>query len=177
MELIREQTVAFTGSRALTTSMANPNNVESTIRTALCSLLEECYNRGKRTFLSGMAIGWDMICAEEVLKLREKYHDIRLISVIPFEGQEERFSQRDKTRYHELLTEADDTIIITTSGYNANAYHKRNDFLVKNSSEIIAYDNGKPRSGTSSTINKAKKNGLKIHNLCVDLQPDPVLFL
>ncbi len=61
------------------------------------------------------------------------------------------------------------TAIIWKEDYTPAAYHKRNDFLVENASEFIAYHNGKPRSGTGSTINKALKAGIEVHNLYDEL--------
>ena len=59
MEIIKEKTVAFPGNRTLTTSTGHPdNNLENVIRTELYYVLEELYQEGKNTFLSGMAIGF-----------------------------------------------------------------------------------------------------------------------
>ncbi len=133
MTINKEQTVAFTGNRALTTSTSRPDaNLENVIRTELSFILEDCYRDGKLNYLSGMAVGWDMICGEEVLKLRAKYPDVKLIAVVPFEGQEAQFSQSEKRRYHNLLNEADEAIVIWKEDYTPAAYHKRNDFLVEN---------------------------------------------
>ncbi|MFR9545846.1 MAG: SLOG family protein [Rikenellaceae bacterium] len=170
MTIIKEQTVAFTGNRDLTTSTGRPDaNLENVIRTELSFILEDCYRDGKLNYLSGMAVGWDMICGEEVLKLRAKCPEVKLIAVVPFKGQETKFSQSEKRRYHNLLNEADETIVIWKDDYDPAAYHKRNDFLVENASEFIAYHNGKPRSGTGSTINKARKAGIEVHNLYDEL--------
>lgn len=38
---------------------------------------------GYTTFISGMALGFDIICAEMVLALKQKYSQIRLIGAIP----------------------------------------------------------------------------------------------
>lgn len=171
MEIIKEQTVAFTGNRIITTSDNFPDaNLENVIRTELSLCLEDCYHEGKKNFISGMAIGWDMLCAEEVLKLRERYPDICLIVAIPYQGQELLYSETDKHRYKKNCEAANHKEYITEGGYDKEAYHKLNDWMIANSSEIIAYDSGKPRSSTASTIRKARCAGLEVLNIYDELK-------
>lgn len=171
MEIIKEQTVAFTGNRIITTSDNLPDaNLENVIRTELSLCLEDCYREGKKNFISGMAIGWDMLCAEEVLKLREQYSDICLIVAIPFQGQELLYSEKDKHRYKVIYDAADHREYITEGSCDKEVYHKRNDWMIANSSEIIAYDSGKPRSGTASTVRKARLAGVEVLNVYDELK-------
>lgn len=171
MEIVKAKTVAFTGNRTLTTSDNRIDaNLENVIRTELSHCLEDCYVEGKKNFISGMAIGWDMLCAEEVLKLRERHSDIKLIVAIPFQGQELLYSAKDKNRYKTIYEAADLKEYITEEGYDKEAYHKRNDWMITNSSEIIAYDSGKQRSGTASTVRKARLSGLEILNIYDELK-------
>ncbi|MFR9543109.1 MAG: SLOG family protein [Rikenellaceae bacterium] len=166
MEITKDQTIAFTGNRTLTAPKGKLFfNLERTIRKKLSALLEECYNDGKTTFISGMAIGWDMLCAEEVLKLQSNHPEVRLIAAVPFTGQEAKYSPSDQRRYHKLLSQATSTITISEGGFSNQAYHDRNDFLIANSIKLIAYHNGKPRSGTASTIRKATDLGVEVLNL------------
>lgn len=171
MEIAKEKTVAFTGNRLLTASdNRHDANLENVIRTELSFCLEECYQEGKNVYICGMAIGWDMLCAEEVLKLKTKYPDIVLIAAIPFMGQELMYSLKDKQRYKRIYEAADHREFITDRGYDKDAYHKRNDWMIANSSELIAYDSGKPRSGTASTVRKALIAGLEVLNMFDELR-------
>ena len=171
MEIIKEKTVAFTGNRTLKTSTGRPDtNLENVLRTELSFCLEECYNEGKRNYITGMAIGWDMLCAEEVLKFKAKHSDVKLIAAIPFQGQELMYGQRDKDRYKIIYEAADHIEYITEGGYDNNAYHKRNDWMIANACEIMAYDSHQPRSGTASTVRKAKLNGLEVLNFFDELE-------
>lgn len=171
MKINRERTVAFTGNRALTTADGRPDaNLENVIRTELSFCLEDCYREGKKTFISGLAVGWDMLCAEEVLKLKAKYPDVVLIAAIPFPGQELLYSDSDKERYKTIYEAADHREFITDSGYDKEAYHKRNEWMITNCSEMIAYDSGKPRSGTASTVRKALLAGVDVLNIFDELK-------
>lgn len=150
MEIAKNQTVAFTGNRELTTSNGRSDaNLENVLRTELSFCLEDCYKEGKNVFITGMAIGWDMLAAEQVLKFKETHSDVVLIAAIPFMGQELIYNETDKRRYKSIYEAANHCEFITDGGYNSDAYHKRNDWMIANCSEIIAYDSGKPRSGTA----------------------------
>lgn len=171
MKIIKEKAVAFTGNRSLTAADGRPDtNLENVLRTELSFCLEDCYQEGKNMFISGCSIGWDILCAEEVLKLKAKYPDVLLIAAIPFSGQELLYNEKDKQRYERIYEAADHKEFITEGGYDTEAYHKRNDWMIANSSEIIAYDSGKPRSGTASTMRKSHLAGLEILNIFDELE-------
>ena len=186
MEIAKETTIAFTGNRTLT----SPNVKHAlALKMKICDLLyatleREYLENGYNTYLCGMALGFDTIAALVTTQLKRKYKDIRLIAVIPFVGQESKFSDHDKSVYKHLLAGADSVVVVSSDEYSNKepnnpsstqintpsnapthaAYHKRNDFLIANSSKIIAYHNGKPRSGTASTIRKAMEQGITVVN-------------
>ena len=165
MKITKEQAVAFTGNRNLTSADGVSGlALEERVRQQLYALLEEQYHNGARQFLSGMALGWDMLAAEEVLRLQEVHPDVELIAVIPFEGQEAMFTHSEQVRYHNLCKRATHSITIAST-YSNQAYHDRNDYLIENSSMMYAYHNGKPRSGAGSTIRKSKLQGVEVVNL------------
>ncbi len=171
MEIAKETTIAFTGNRTLT----SPNVKHAlALKMKICDLLyatleREHLENGYNTFLCGMALGFDTIAALVTTQLKRKYKDIRLIAVIPFVGQESKFPDHDKSVYKHLLAGADSVVVISDDEYSDKssnaAYHQRNDFLIANASKLIAYHNGKPRSGARSTIQKAILKGIEVENL------------
>ena len=167
MEINKEKTIAFTGNRILTSSDGKES---TTLKMEICeklySLLESEYlENGYNTFLCGMALGFDTISALVSVQLKRKYKDIRFIAVIPFIGQDSKFSAEDKNIYSHLLGFADFSIVTNGNQYSNESYHERNDFLLANASKLIAYHNGKSRSGTASTIRKAMIKGIKVENI------------
>lgn len=50
-------------------------------------IIEKSILRGYFIFLCGMALGFDIICAETVLKLKEKYPYVKLIGALPCKNQ------------------------------------------------------------------------------------------
>lgn len=89
--------VAFTGHRTYRGGAAD----------ALRRTLEAFYDRGFRTFLSGMAVGFDLAAAEAVLEMGRRRAGVRLVAAVPFRGQENRFSPADRERFRRVLAAAD----------------------------------------------------------------------
>ena len=167
MEIAKEKTIAFTGNRTLTSEDGRSHNeLRIPILNLLMKMLEKEYiENGITTFISGMALGFDTLAAVVVRELKRKYPKIQFIAAVPFIGQEEKYPPQDKKLYKQLLNAADYTIVVSGKGFSNQAYHDRNDFLIENASKMYAYHNGKPRSGTGSTIRKALKQGVMVVNL------------
>ena len=86
-------TCAFTGHRLL------PEDFDKNL---LEEKIEGLIQGGANEFLCGMAVGFDLLCAEIVLKLKRK-HDLKLVACIPCESQSAYYSQADKIRYDKIL--------------------------------------------------------------------------
>ena len=110
-----------------------------------------------------MADGFDMIASEVVLVLKNEGLKINLIAVIPFVGQELRYSETDKIRYKTIYENAD-SIIFSCEEYHDRCYLDRNDLLLANCSMVVCYYSGL-RGGTMYTVNRAMKTELPIINI------------
>lgn len=133
--------------------------LESDIMEAILKSIADGYN----TFLCGGAMGFDLLCGEIVLLIKSSFPDIRLISVIPFAGQEKSFSSEWKACYKNV-TENSDLIHIVCSEYSKNSFFKRNCEMVSSSSRIITYFDGCP-GGTANTMALAQRENLDILNI------------
>lgn len=122
--------------------------------------IEQSIIDGYVYFISGMALGFDMICAEIVLDYKKKYNHIKLVCAIPCKNQNKLWSNEYKNRYRKILSKAD-IIRYIDKQYTKTCMLERNDYMLKNSSKVIALFNGHS-GGTKSTILKAKKMGLNI---------------
>lgn len=145
--------VSFTGHRFY--------NGES--REELMAKIRELHARGFRVFLSGMAVGFDMAAAEAVLACRESCRDIRLVAVVPFLGQEQRFTQRDKARFASILKRADEVKTLSM-GYHSGVYTIRNNYLVDNCRVLVAWYDGSA-GGTRYTLHRAIDRGREVMNI------------
>lgn len=110
-----------------------------------------------------MAIGFDIEAAEVTLKLRQELHGIKVVAVIPFEGMQRGFAESWRSRFNHITQNADEVITLAPK-YSSEVYAIRNNFLVDNSSTIIAYFTGE-KGGTAYTINRAVKGLLRIKNI------------
>ncbi|MCH5329873.1 MAG: DUF1273 family protein [Alistipes sp.] len=144
----RPTTAAFTGHR--TYDGSHDRQITDAVR--------KLYADGFRTFLTGMAEGFDLAAGECVAALRNELPGLKLHCVVPFAG-----SKKQGERYRKLIETADKVTVLSPH-YHTRAYHQRNDFLVDNSSALIAWFDGRD-GGTEYTVRRALKSGLQIENL------------
>lgn len=114
---------------------------------------------GAKNFYCGMAVGFDMVAAECVVKYKKDF-DVRLYACIPCDNQSEKFSQKDKRRYGFILENCDGEIILSRE-YFKGCMQQRDRFLVDNCDVLICFLR-KERGGTYYTVNYAKSKNKKI---------------
>ncbi len=150
--LDKNRTCAVTGHRFL---------MKDFDEEALYSALEEIIKDGYTVFLIGMALGFDTKCFQTLEKLKKTYPEIKLTAVIPCINQAEKFTSSDKKEYDRMVGSADYKVILEKE-YTKKCMFTRNDFLVENSSLLLAYYKGLKRGGTFYTLNRAKNKPIKI---------------
>lgn len=126
----------------------------------LKEILDRAIKSGFTVFLTGMAEGFDMIAGETILELKKQYPKVKLIAVVPCIGQEEKWSEAQKKRYGVLLNKCDEKVVLSKK-YTPTCLQERNEYMVNQSSVVIACYNGKP-SGTAKTVRYAKEKGCKV---------------
>lgn len=156
--LKKEQSVTFTGHRFI------PYGKLSMLKVALKSIILELYAKGYNNYYCGMAMGFDLLSAEVVLSLKAEYKELRLIAVVPYRNQDERFSFADKKRYQSILSRADETILLCEN-YHQGCLLRRNDYMLAHSSQVIAYFDGENKGGTFYTCRNAQTKDLPVINL------------
>lgn len=143
-ELIKHR-CAFTGHR--------PEKLvgkESYVIKELRSAIEASIDAGYTTFITGCSRGVDLWAADIVLEMRRHDKRLKLICAIPFEGFADKWPI-DWQKHLELVKKDADWIQVVSKEYNADAYQKRNVWMVNKASKLIAVCNGDP-SGTLNTI-------------------------
>ena len=96
-------TCALSGHRVLSRQFS-----KQLLQQQLRALLEE----GADTFLCGMALGFDLICAETLTALRTQYR-LRLVACIPCADQACRFTPAQKQAYLRALSACDESVEYT----------------------------------------------------------------
>ncbi len=121
--------------------------------------IEKLIDSGAGEFFTGMALGVDMWCAEEVLELKKLHPEIRLTAVIPCRVQESKWNIEEQRRYREILSKCDKVLCLSES-YTKDCMMKRNRALVELCDLLLAVYDGKP-GGTKHTVDHAAKLGRK----------------
>lgn len=128
--------------------------------------IEKSIKNGYTTFLCGMALGFDMICAEILLNLKEKYPNIKIVGALPCKTQCDIWNDYQKTRYHKIINQLDGIRCIYDKYIGKECLLERNKFMINNSSLVIALFNGKT-GGTKQTLDYAKKQGLNLEIISI----------
>lgn len=154
----RTVSAAFTGHRFYDFSQ------REFIQERLTSAISEAYDHGIRNFISGFALGIDLMAAQLVQSLKCDLPGISLTAAIPFEGQAERYNIYDKRVYRRLL-ELADKVIVLSDYYYPRCFLDRDKFMVEKASYLIAYYDGREKGGTYYTVKKARARGIPIINV------------
>lgn len=149
-----QKSVCFTGHRQVDKDF-DYKNFEN--------LLEKMIKHGYQYFFIGMAIGFDTICFRLLEGLRESYKHIKLIACIPCKEQDKMFNYSQKQQYRLMLDNADYKVLISQR-YTPSCMQERNEFMVDNSSVVIAYML-RNYGGTFNTVSYANKTGKKVYNI------------
>ena len=154
---MKEKTCCFTGHRDI------PSGANQRIFAKTEEMIENLIKKGYLYFGAGGALGFDTIAAFAVLKLKERYSNVRLILVLPCLSQTRGWSNEDVKIYEDIKKQAD-KVVYTSEEYTRGCMHKRNRHLVDNSSACISYLT-ESKGGTAYTVDYAKKHGLTVYNI------------
>ena len=167
MQPLRQQSCCFTGHRPeklpWKTDEENPRAIA--VKEKLFDVVEALYQSGITHYIAGMARGCDFYFAEAVLRLKEERPEVTLEAAVPFEGQANRWPERDRNRYFHLVSRCDYESLLQTE-YTDDCMKRRNYYMVDHSAVLVAVYDGL-FGGTLQTINYAKKSGLEV----VEIRP------
>ena len=153
--------ICFTGHRFI------KKDILENLKQRLYLRLEEMISQGYTDFYAGGAIGFDTICAETVISLKEKYPHIKLNLVLPCPPSEQTLNWKnaDKIRYNTILSQAD-SIEVISPHYTSSCMLERNRQLISCADLCICfYDSSRNSSGTGQTVRLALKKNITVENL------------
>ena len=153
-----EAACAFTGHRPKSFPWGYDENAPSCVllKEVLASQISALAEQGVTDFLSGMAHGVDLWCAQIVLDLRKTNPALKLHAILPCEGQERKWTASAQEHYRSILAQANEGIYVGQE-YSRNCMLKRNRCLVDHSSILLAVYNGTYQSGTGMTVRYAQR--------------------
>ncbi len=151
------QSCFFTGHRRLPFDCAS-------LTSRCLAAVRGAYLEGCRTFLSGGALGFDMLAADCVCRLRDsELSDITLQLILPCRDQDAHWLPAERAHYAALLARADGYRYLAERYYDG-AMQARNHALVDAADYGIAYLRYYA-SGTGGTVAYARKRGITVLNL------------
>jgi len=153
----RAKTCCFSGHRAI------PEKERELLSQQLEEAIISTMEKGYRYFKTGGALGFDLLAADTVLRLKKRGHRIKLILVLPCKTQTKYWKDDDKAEYERIKRQAD-RVIYTAKDYYQGCMHQRNRALVDGSSFCICYLTSQ-RGGTAYTVRYAKEQGVTVMNL------------
>ena len=151
----REITCCFTGHRTIQPEdrATLPANLEQAVRTLI--------DRGYEHFYAGGAMGFDLMAAETVLKLKKEYPHIQLELALPYPKSCEQFRSPLREQYADVCAQAD-KITNVCEFYFPACFHVRNRYMVDRSSVCVCYLRPGNRSrGTSATVAYAAEQNVE----------------
>lgn len=160
---MKEFTCAFTGHRPKSFPWKYNETAPDCVllKGVLAEQIKALADRGVTDFLSGMAQGVDLWCAQIVLDLKEKNPALRLHCILPCEGQEIKWPVAERERYHSILRQADEVVYVNRT-YHSDCMLERNRYMADRASILLAVYNGTQRSGTGATVRYAQKQKRKV---------------
>jgi uncharacterized phage-like protein YoqJ len=148
----------FTGHREI------PKNELAGMREQLDFEIEKLYTlHGVNTFISGGAIGFDLVAAEAIVVAKRRHPDIHLVFALPCSDHSKNWSASETARLRILMLYADETYCLSET-YHRGCMHERNRFMLDNSLYCISYCR-KNSGGTYYTLSRAKSQNKIITEL------------
>ena len=129
----------------------------------LSEVLDALIESGVTRFLSGGAMGFDLIAADAVLTKRDEGADISLSMYLPCLNQSDRWGTAMRHEYSRILSLADEVIYISKE-YTRFCMHERNRRMVDDSEILLCYLT-REVGGTANTKEYAQAHQRKIINI------------
>lgn len=128
------------------------------LKTAIRKEIENQINEhGITNFITSVNIGVELFAAEEALKLKEKYPQITIISVLPFEAQAAEWPEKLRDRYFCVLEKCD-TVHTVQARYDDLCNYNTREYLIDRSSVLIAFPTG-AHGETEAMMEAANRKG------------------
>jgi uncharacterized phage-like protein YoqJ len=147
----------FTGHRPNKLNGYDPKDNKELLWRIRNTVVELIEKRGVSTFINGLALGVDMWSAMIVLKLKEEYPHIKLISAVPCRNHSSKWNKESQNQWNDICEKSDEVVLVTDEEYKPYLMQVRNKWMVDKSDIIIAVWDG-TQGGTANCINYAIKS-------------------
>ncbi|MET3508274.1 SLOG family protein [Halalkalibacter oceani] len=165
MDFDINKTACFTGHRPSRLGSYDPYSAKNKlILYKLRDIIKEQISNGTDTFITGMALGIDQWAARIVLKLKTKHPNVKLIAAIPCINHSNKWNSQSKQEWQNIIDKCDSVHYVSEEEYTPWCMQKRNEWMVDNSSSVIAVHDGS-KGGTYNCIKYAERMNREIIRL------------
>ena len=131
----------------------------------LNDIILNLYKNDVNEFYAGTATGLDLICSDIIIRLKEKYPDIILHTVVPFIGLDFAWNKELKLLYCKILNGCDD-IKYLQSNYTPFCYIKKYKYMINKCDIVVPLTESDSRDNNINAIEEYAK-----------IKQKPVLYL
>lgn len=133
------------------------NMAWQTLGIAFEKVVKSIYKKyGAVTLYDGMALGVDQAMALKFLSIKEEIQG-KLIASIPCQHQDRKWLDSSKKLYYEILSAADEKVLVTDGPYTPRCMQVRNEYMVDHADVVIAIWNGNQHGGTFNAVSYARQ--------------------
>lgn len=152
----------FTGHRPNKLNGYNPKDNKELLWRIHDCIIEHIEKYGVDTFINGVALGVDQWSAKIVIRLKEKYPNLKLISAVPCNNHSSKWNKQGKKDWYHIIDNSDQVVYVSEEEYSPWLMQKRNEWMVDRSQYIIAVWDGSD-GGTGNCVKYAKKQDKNIY--------------
>lgn len=120
--------------------------------------------QGYTCFLTGGALGCDMMAAEVILELKQEYrHDAKVWHILcaPCYHYTKKWNDADRERLNRIAKKSSSVVFVSETEYYNGCMQKRNRYMVDTSGLLLAVYDGQP-GGTKYTVDYARSQNKKV---------------
>lgn len=158
---------AFTGYRPEKLPFGSDFNCEMALelKNAMYRTYEKLFLKGYRYFLTGGAMGSDLMAADAVAQLKRFYgkraKDVTCYICLPCHNHIRKWPPQEKEHLEKILNEGAYAFYVSDRPYFSGCMQVRNKYMVDTSAVLIAVYDGKA-GGTRNTVEYAERQRKKI---------------
>jgi uncharacterized phage-like protein YoqJ len=155
-------TACFTGHRKLGEAYYNSNSPSTewhTLRQYMDQVVKDMIDAPYNVdhFISGLAIGVDLLAAESVAYVRvfAKGKVVKLTGAMPFPSQPNKWPESTRQHWHNVCQLCNEVVSVSADPYSPQKMQVRNEWMVDLSDYVIAVWNGEKSGGTWNCMSYA----------------------
>ena len=127
--------------------------IHTRVKPQFTEMIREAYVSGVDHFITGMAVGTDMLAAKILTDFGFSW---TAALPCPPEQQCALWHSWEQKQYWKLLHSASEIVLVSPE-YSEKCFHLRNLWMAKESELCLAIYDGSPKGGTANTIRLCKK--------------------